>query len=427
MPNPAYMPSSSGTGDAGGGTSDVVSTSDTHAAVTSIASGGGTGSTGAGQATSAPLQLHFSDDAWDGEFEAADAMSGLVWDDGLRLEEDQAQGYLVSRVFDAGSTIDWVELRWQPQGAYGVALGTPDAWTGDGYSEGHIDAADLSLLLEFDDPSFDGGDALRDDSGIHDVQWVGNPASTTTGVFGDAVLNGHGGHATVLAPETPGTAPFTWALWVRSSGCGSTFAALITDDGAPVAWLNCRTMLSCSNTGDAAPRAHAELQSMNMCSPASITDGGWHHIVLRRDDYPGGQLSEIFVDAELGTPFVGSLTNLASNDTLALAAHDGSSDPVAYDQAAFWNRALEDRELHALYRRGVQRVYFQVRACEDPDCSSTPFVGGFLDPGPHAAHTVSLAPLGLRGRYFQYRMRYDNEPGLVPAPAIDAVHITGET
>ena len=45
------------------------------------------------------------------------------------------------------------------------------------------------------------------------------------------------------------------------------------------------------------------------------------------------------------------------------------------DEVVIYNRALSAQEVEALYHRGVLRMGYQVRSCDDPDCDTELFVG----------------------------------------------------
>jgi hypothetical protein len=54
------------------------------------------------------------------------------------------------------------------------------------------------------------------------------------------------------------------------------------------------------------------------------------------------------------------------------------------DELAFWNRALSDSEILELYRRGANRIKFQVRTCASANCSDQDAItpgNGWKGPG----------------------------------------------
>lgn len=50
------------------------------------------------------------------------------------------------------------------------------------------------------------------------------------------------------------------------------------------------------------------------------------------------------------------------------------------DELAIWSRALGAHEIEELYRRGANRVKYQIRSCSQSDCSDQTTTGGWLGP-----------------------------------------------
>ena len=458
--NPAYSDTDAASGNsAGGGEGSSASSTSAASAGSAVGTHGSsqgpqTGTFAETYGTSEGLALvEFIDDAWDGEFAAGD-VQGLAWEDeALRLAPGQRDGSLESRVFDAQAPTDWLWMRWKPREAYGAALEEPAFWNGTGYETGDVLVDELELLLNFEDDSFAPGEYLFDQAEDRDVVWQGVGAQPTTGVFGTALQTDDEmlvSRADVLDPPAPDEGGFTWSLWFRSIICPeSTLIAL----DAPNAGDTTGTMLTfigCDNSGqcDAGGMPGAQAsgwivstdtgQLHRVCNSTIIDDGLWHHIALRRIVSDAGEDVDLFVDGQPGP-------RSSRNAVADLSIHDENGNPETftvaggneqpypgpgvYDQVAVWNRALSDAELQSLFLRGIRRVRLQVRACDDPQCTDTPFTGPalgyFVDPGPEDNHTVDLRPLALYGRYFQYRIQYQIDAD-VPSPAVRAVEIVGE-
>ncbi len=395
--------------------------------------------------------VEFVDDAWHGEFGAAAENESMEWtDSSVQLSGSQNLGIFVSRVFDGGASRSWTSLSWTPRAAYGIALPRPSAWDAMQYPEGAIMVEELELLLHLDDGPWNNGDPVLD-SAAHqrDGTWWGSPASTSPGRFRNALFNGpDGAHVNVLDPVQPGEGPFTWTLWYRGKGCtNSTFVALdpvVEEAGVTQStFMMCAITAQCGGLGRVFVNFNA---SIRYCGVARIDDGAWHHIALRRRVDGSGQHTTVFVDGQPQQPVLNGAPTSSATVT-DVAVHPTAQTPEEFtvaggnevihpgegefDEVALWNRDLDDEEVQALYYRGARWARFQVRACEDPDCTDAEFVGpasdamqAFFDPGPTAGHTIDTSDLQLVGRYVQYRFTLERDEG-VPSPAIEQVRLVG--
>jgi hypothetical protein len=122
------------------------------------------------------------------------------------------------------------------------------------------------------------------------------------------------------------------------------------------------------------------------------------------------------------------------------------------DEVAVWDRVLSDIEVLSVYRRGANRLEYQVRTCVDPTCLNENWTGSdgtkftyfselhnIKTAGTYDANgSVQTDPLSLyfpefsaltNKRYFQYRviMESDDEAnscsGSTCMPSIDSVTV----
>ncbi|MGH1345693.1 MAG: LamG-like jellyroll fold domain-containing protein [Nannocystales bacterium] len=412
--------------------------------------------------TDGPMNVEFTDDAWDGEFALAEELGELRWtQNSIQLERSSDESVLESRIFDAGSDTDWETLRWTPRAPYRTPLQLPIDGVAAAYPSGNTGLDDLVLLSHLDGGPYVHDAAIVDSTGSHVARWLGAPnndaAADIRGVFGRGLAHDDDNdndayRIEVLDPVEPGLGAFTWTLWYRSESCESMYmvaldSAAVDPTNTGLHFLGCggdEFICEDNNPSHAIGfiRGAGQLAT-RVCSTAVIDDGRWHHIALRRSVVGGGQTVQLFVDGELSgqTPnLTAEIADVSVNSSAAApeeftlaGGNDGPySGAGAYDEFALWNRALEPDELANLYERGALEARFQVRACDEPDCSDRDFSGpggddietGYLDPGLQADHTIDLSGLRLHGRYVQYRFLL-RRPEFIRSPAIEAVTVSG--
>ena len=122
----------------------------------------------------------------------------------------------------------------------------------------------------------------------------------------------------------------------------------------------------------------------NGCAAAGVVGnypierGKWNHLAVRR----AGQNVDVFLNGKnVGfdnsqpaiVPTIAGKIMLGGtySNTGGVSNHfDGFIDEVV-----FWQRALDTEEIIQLYRRGANKVLFQIRTCSDAACSGEPWVG----------------------------------------------------
>lgn len=458
--------SAGGGGVSSTGSSSGSSNNSASGTATSTSSGAASSSTTSSSSTETQgtsVLVEFTDDAWEGEFAEAEDPGPLEWVAGsMQLPGTSDEGILESRVFDAGDETAWVELRWSPRAPYQTPLELPRDDVEDTYPSGNTSVEALEFLAHLDDGPFLDGNMVRDATQLRHGRWTGAPTGASAleieGVFGSGLHHGDDNptdayRIDLANPVEPGTGPFTWTVWYRSESCAGLYMFAL--DSIDVDPTNTGLyFMGCGGAGtyclDDDPshavgflRAPGQPSPVRVCSDVSIDDGRWHHLALRRQVFGTGQNVQIFVDGRMagGTPaVVAEITDVSVHlgapepEDFTLAG--GNAGPYSgagdYDEFAMWNRALETEEIEGMYRRGALVARFQVRACDESDCSDHDFEGpggddieaGYVDPGLQAGHAIDLSSLGLRGRYVQYRFLL-RRPASELSPAIEAVTVTG--
>ena len=123
------------------------------------------------------------------------------------------------------------------------------------------------------------------------------------------------------------------------------------------------------------------------------------------------------------------------------------------DEIALWNRALVDSEILNLYRRGANRLKYQIRTCDDSACSGESWLGPDGTNQTYYSELQNVKTAGIfsttgdvqtdamnlvfpefsalvSNQYFQYRviMESDDEnllcSGATCVPSIESVTVT---
>lgn len=415
------------------------------------AGGAGPGVGGAGPgAGGAAGAITFTDDELEGEF-GAGTFDSTAWS-GSRVElvAGSSAGEFRSRVLDAGSAaVAWQALAWVPGAPYGKPLPDQGA-TEAGYDQGAADMRDNVLLLHLDGSGqLADGDVLPDSSGRGNDARIsalnGEQVQLTSGRLGQAIDDTTGTYAWVDTGASAdfqfGTSDFTWALWVRTteSCVGNRVHLGVEDVGVDRAhlWLGCTDSVANSNcpSGEAGGRAggtflsqHNANEGVTVCGTTRINDGAWHHLAVVKAGHANATLT-LYVDGEAEDASAGTFVapiELFDAPELTVGAFSTGTYQAsgAFDEVAIWRRALAANEVRALHRRGVLRLSFQVRTCEDAACAQgEAFAGPGLDAsawfeepatalGPGAPVTLAGVPLA---RFLQYKARLQSDvAGLSP-------------
>lgn len=349
-----------------------------------------------------------------------------------RLELDRlGRGQVLSAIHDSGqSKAVWTELAWEPEAPYGKPL--PDGGAAEtGYRAGNVSMAGNVLLVHFDD-------AFDDRSGAGHQMLSQRFGGYVAGKLGRAMSDLADGYVytTVRDASSPlnfGTSDITWALWVRSAAaCPGNAVYLGLENPQtgllPHLWLGCTP--GQGQTGTLGNTWCATRTSTNDCAEvdgtAIVNDGVWHHLAIVKSGHSPGTLTS-YVDGEAQGTSATNYRNPLIFDNgvqLAIGAFSAGTYPASgeIDEVAVWRRALSAQEISSLHQRGARRLQLQVRACEDPACTSVPFTGPggdplawYTDPGAALGPGAVVPLAGVVGRYVQYQALLEtDQPGRSP-------------
>ncbi len=263
-----------------------------------------------------------------------------------------------------------------------------------------------------------------------------------------------------------GTSDFTLSAWVnsRSAANGNNNGIIYKKTTAGVADAGYRLSMPDGQFSFRLGNGTSGLQLDTVGTKRN--NGKWHHVVAVRR---AGTM-EIYVDGALNNSRVESLGNIDTATVLAFGGLSTNGTSVtnhpfsgSLDEVGIWKRALKngsggtENEILALYRRGANRIKYQVRTCDDENCDTETWRGpngtsstffselhnhaaistagegtGAVGNGALALQFTSFATAGLAlatNSYFQYRAWLESDDtqnlcsGAACQPAIDSVSL----
>jgi trimeric autotransporter adhesin len=291
-----------------------------------------------------------------------------IWNVALSAEQVQTiylrqapriTGMATSRVMDSlYTTSRWSSLSWVSTLPFFKAL--PDAGQSESSSVYSSQISDLMSgnkgLWHLDEAV---GSILADGSGRSNTGTLsGGVTVSSPGVIGSSVLfDGSTGYATLGRSGMPeGNADRTVSMWIfpMASNSQSLFYYGSASSGAQVElYFNGSNVLLDYGGGT--------------LSFGSVAVSIWTHIAFTQT----GGVSRLYVNGVLINTATLTLNTSASDPTLATGERSrdtgagGTTFMGAIDEVAVWSRGLSSSEILQLYRRGANRVRYQVRSCSD--------------------------------------------------------------
>lgn len=280
-------------------------------------------------------------------------------------------GSVISRIFD-GNIVgrDWEQFGWKTSLPFGKDIPSSNESVSS-YSNltSHLSSG-LVGLWHMNEVA--GSTSVPDSSGH------GNHATASNVVFVNDFRHGQvatfdkNPNTNVEIPDSASlqfTDSMSVSLWMKKNGNGTPWDVLISkgvwDDAS--GWYFYDQQLSGSLC-----YLNAQEESTRICTPSgSIPRNEWVHISLVNN----AGFSTIYVNSvAVASGFSVAVKN--SNSPLVIGSRTNNNGigyadgfPGSLDEVGVWSRGLSVGEVQELYRRGVNRVKFQVRTCANADCS----------------------------------------------------------
>ncbi len=96
-----------------------------------------------------------------------------------------------------------------------------------------------------------------------------------------------------------------------------------------------------------------------------LTEARFYHLVATRS----GSNVEIYIDGVASSTSSGDISSVDFSGQTVSLIYFGLNSHNTIDEAAFWSRALTPTEVQQLYRRGANRIKYQVKSCVDSSCN----------------------------------------------------------
>ncbi|MBX2987228.1 MAG: LamG domain-containing protein [Bdellovibrionaceae bacterium] len=292
-------------------------------------------------------------------------------------QKQKYSGVYTSSVFNMGGDAPWDLLKIVTTRPYGKEL--PGASGNEDVAD--YDNADTNLmtglvgLWHLNEIPTGAANEIKDSSasGRHGTNY--NSLSVTNGRFGRALkFNGNNDRVVVLdADEYDGTDKLSISVWVYPTDLTGTRGIISKRVNA--------TSEAAYGIYFASGVLTIDIDGMNNRFTANKTFavGNWYHIVIVYDGaktqtervsvYVDGALDKVAEEASSAIP--------NTNSELQIGRLGGSASLIGYmDEVAIWKqRALQLADVQSLYRRGANRVLYQVRSCDDAVCDTETWKG----------------------------------------------------
>jgi hypothetical protein len=217
-----------------------------------------------------------------------------------------------------------------------------------------------------------------------DASGTGNNGTLTgAGTFGvpgklGTGLQTQGGYINVGSPASLQiSGSVTVSAWMQSGNTFSGWPQIIGYDslgGTGAAGHS--YMLQGNNGSNTVSFSIADGTNSAQPGAISLADGAWHNVVGVYDQ--SHAVAKIYFDGNLVNSVAYAGTSIQSSGGFRLGYGNGVPFYGQIDEGAVWNRALGDgtnstpNEILELYRRGANRVKYQVRSCPDSSCTTNP-------------------------------------------------------
>jgi hypothetical protein len=324
-------------------------------------------------------------------------------------------GYYESEVLDAGSNIVWNDMMWTSNRPTYKEL--PDnLGTESVYGAGNVNMTNNLLLMHLNESN----GTINNTSGV-----------TNNGTYNGALYGQSGRFNTSIGFD--GVDDYI--------DLGQDLSQIIGGTGSVAFWL--KTTQTGSNTPWVAPgitgseqggtgndvfwgyitaNGNIAVEAGNITgaiSTTAINDNVWHHVALTRDAVSGRV--EVYVDGTLEasaisetgvkTQFFDGIGRIYDDS----GAHDYYQGDL--DEVSFWSNIMTSTEIYDQYRRGANRLKFQVRSCDDSACIGESYIGPDSTSATYYTeetnNTVGLPTVTLAGvsnnQYIQYRVNFETD------------------
>lgn len=361
-------------------------------------------------------------------------------------------GAFLSRIFDAANVTTWYSFLATPRSPYGKS-GRAVGDETSSYSVG-IKSSQLVSYIPLDEPTKSNNSTVVDlKTGLNGTLTTGDGTTnkSVSGQFGEA-LKFDGVNDLLSIPNTNNVYNWSlnstrsWSFWVKQN--------TVPNYGECAAFVS-QTTIGTSNNGFFLETCHlyGRIQIVNI---SLVVDGSnslsfwtgnhvlpvnrWNHVVVTYDGsqsytsrvkmYVNGVEEPLF-DELIGTP--NNTTTFSQPLVIGGSTAWGEFLNGSLDEIMIFNKVLSADEAKMLYARGVTRLKYQVRSCNDPACSGEDWMGPDGTTNTYFTDEMNtsfglphfLLPSSVpMNRYFQYRTIFETDDQNI-SPALRQISVDG--
>ncbi len=337
----------------------------------------------------------------------------------------QYSGGFVSRVMDVGAwgagAATWTQLSQSlkhpalkelPSGGSSEAITGTDAYTG---LPNATLMSGLEYYFRFQESTYTGAaNEVVNSSGIAgrngQLLWGGGGPGVTIvdersgGLFSrSARFNGTDSYLNITKDNAAMRSNITVSAWFKDAAplFTATEACIVSSRGSfilgPASWGDGTEVQFGVRTSVSYRTVSLQLSNLGLLT------NEWHHYLGTYDDTTKTTL--LYIDGQQAATLThADPSGLDVPLSLLIGADDATSDgtPDSYckgdiDEVALWSRALTPDEVLSVYRRGANRVRYQVRTCTAADCSDQDSAAGRGFKGPGGTADFSLSEVYSQG------------------------------
>lgn len=287
-------------------------------------------------------------------------------------------GTFISQVFDGTIDVEWRNISWTQEVCYGCEI--PNYLENESsVYRSPLNSSGIIFSIHLNNDSTIGEDtntfvstSVKNMTGR--CSGTKCPSITNNGMFGNALVFGEDLVDRMVsfgnADEVNSFRNFSVSLWVlhNRSDTGGVIANYIskaTGGGAG-------TFQFGQNDVDVYFILQTGTGTVISTGVTAVKVGQWTHVVGTHE----GKNMRLYINGNLNDTTVRNGYFAGGTQNLTLGSRIGSGDEVFMgwmDEVAIWNRTLADNEIMNLYKRGIGKVNFSARTCDDAECDTETF------------------------------------------------------
>lgn len=301
-------------------------------------------------------------------------------------QKQKYAGHYDSKVIDLGTSGSWTGLSTSTILPFGKQIVADSAESSSDYSSLNSDFSNgIIAYFPLDELIANsvtpGGEDFNNLSSTgHGVE-SGGVSFGNNGILGKAATFDGANDVIAATPSGAFAAQlndnFTSSLWLKLPSTQADTGAVTNTIYARSVAGGSESLTLRNQTSGASPNTLLFSRSDGANNPTLATttlinDGKFHHIVVTKS----GTTLSLYIDGKLENTATDNSSSTNTYSALAVGANIGGGSQRllgTIDELAFWSRAFTTNEIKELYRRGANRITYQVKSCIDSACNCKSF------------------------------------------------------